>query len=145
MKNLILVTALATVLPLIGTTNLVAEELATEQQMSLEPEALARLFPGHYEALVAGGYKLMIAAREDGPKMGRAFGRQDEGAWKVADNQLCVAWRSWTRGEFQCGSIVQHGEWFVATNERSGDTMKFKPVNKAEVYNVRVGRRVARD
>jgi hypothetical protein len=45
----------------------------------MEPEAIAALFPGHYEARVAGGYKLMIAAKEDGSMMGRAFGREDKG------------------------------------------------------------------
>jgi hypothetical protein len=140
MKKLGLMAALATVLPL-----MMAAPSSAEDDFTLEPEALANLFPGHYEARVAGGYKLMIAAREDGTMMGRAFGREDRGVWKLADNQLCVAWRSWTRGEFKCGSIVQHGEWFVAINANDGNTMRFKPVDKRDVYASRVGRRVARD
>ena len=112
---------------------------------SLEPEAIAALFPGHYEARVAGGYKLMIAAREDGSMMGRAFGREDRGQWKLEDNRLCVAWRSWTSGKYKCGSIAQHGDWFVATSERGDKTMKFRAVDKRTVMSTKVGRRVASD
>jgi hypothetical protein len=118
---------------------------AQADEVSLEPEAIAALFPGHYEARVAGGYKLMIAAREDGSMMGRAFGREDRGQWKLEDNRLCVAWRSWTSGKFKCGSIAQHGDWFVATSERGDKTMKFRAVDKRTVMSTKVGRRVASD
>lgn len=118
---------------------------ANAEEMALEPEAIAALFPGHYEARVAGGYKLLIAAREDGSMMGRAFGREDKGQWKLVDNQLCVAWRSWTSGKFKCGSIAQHGDWFVATSEKGDKTMKFRAVDKRTVMSAQVGRRVASD
>ena len=118
---------------------------AAANDLTLEPEAINALFPGHYEARVAGGYKLLIAAREDGSMMGRAFGKEDKGAWKLVDGQLCVAWRSWTRGKFKCGSIVQNGEWFVATNAEGSDTMHFRPVDKRTVVSVQVGRRSVSD
>jgi hypothetical protein len=113
---------------------------ATADDLSLEPEAITALFPGHYEARVAGGYRLLIAAKEDGSLMGRAFGKEDKGAWKLEDNKLCVAWRSWTRGKFRCGSIVQNGDWYVATNAEDGDTMQFRPVDKRVVMAAEVGR-----
>ena len=113
---------------------------AAADDLSLEPEAIAALFPGHYEARVAGGYRLLIAAKEDGSMMGRAFGKEDKGAWKLEDNKLCVAWRSWTRGKFKCGSIVQNGDWYVATNAEDGDTMQFRPVDKRVVMAAEVGR-----
>ena len=113
---------------------------AAADDLSLEPEAIAALFPGHYEARVAGGYRLLIAAKEDGSLMGRAFGKEDKGAWKLEDNKLCVAWRSWTRGKFKCGSIVQNGDWYVATNAEDGDTMQFRPVDKRVVMAAEVGR-----
>ena len=72
--------------------------------------------------------------------MGRAFGKEDKGAWKLEDNKLCVAWRSWTRGKFKCGSIVQNGDWYVATNAEDGDTMQFRPVDKRVVMAAEVGR-----
>lgn len=118
---------------------------ASANDLSLEPEAIAALFPGHYEARVAGGYRLMIAANEDGSMMGRAFGKEDKGAWKLEDDKLCVAWRSWTRGKFKCGSIVQNGDWYVAINAEDGDTMKFRPVDRRAVMAAQVGRKVAAD
>jgi hypothetical protein len=64
---------------------------AQADEVSLEPEAIAALFPGHYEARVAGGYKLMIAAREDGSMMGRAFGREDRASG--SSRTTGCAWR----------------------------------------------------
>lgn len=118
---------------------------AHADELALEPEAIAALFPGHYEARVAGGYRLLIAAKEDGSMLGRAFGREDKGAWKLEDNKLCVAWRSWTRGKFKCGSIVQNGGWYVATNDKDGDKMQFRPVDKREMMTAEVGRKAGRD
>lgn len=118
---------------------------AAAEELNLEPEVLTGLFPGHYEARVAGGYRLLIAAKEDGTMMGRAFGKQDKGKWKVEDDKLCVAWKSWTRGKYRCGTIVQNGEWFVATSDKGDKTMKFRPVDKREVMSARVGRRVGSD
>jgi len=116
-----------------------------DDELSLEPDALEGLFPGHYEARVAGGYRLLIAAKEDGTMLGRAFGKEDSGLWVIKDEELCISWRSWTRGEYKCGAITQNGDWFVATNSKNGETMMFKAINKREVYTARVGRRVARD
>ena len=118
---------------------------AAADDLSLEPEAIAALFPGHYEARVAGGYRLLIAAKEDGSMMGRAFGKEDKGAWKLEDNKLCVAWRSWTRGKFKCGSIVQNGDWYVATNAEGSDTMQFRPVDRKVVMSVQVGQKSRSD
>jgi hypothetical protein len=118
---------------------------AQAEEIAMEPEAIAALFPGHYEARVAGGYKLMIAAKEDGSMMGRAFGREDKGQWKLEENRLCVAWRSWTSGKFKCGSIAQNGDWFVATSEKGDKTMKFRAVDKRTVMSTKVGRRAASD
>ena len=128
--------ALAAIAAAIAVTSLPA----AAEDLSLEPEAIAALFPGHYEARVAGGYRLLIAAKEDGSMMGRAFGKEDKGAWKLEDNKLCVAWRSWTRGKFKCGSITQNGDWFVATNAEDGDTMQFRPVDRKVVMAAQVGR-----
>ncbi len=132
--------ALVCSLPLaMQTTVSVAEDL------SLEPEAIEGLFPGHYEAQVAGGYRLLIAAKSDGTMMGRAFGREDKGKWVIKDEELCISWRSWTRGKYKCGSIMQNGEWYVATNTQDGETMKFKPVSKREVYSASVNTARVRD
>ena len=114
-------------------------------ELSMEPDALEGLFPGHYEAHVAGGYRLLISAKDDGTMLGRAFGKEDKGAWVIKDEELCIAWRSWTRGKYKCGAITQNGDWFVATNSKNGETMKFKAVNKRDVYTARVGRRASRD
>ncbi len=118
---------------------------ATAQDGTLEPEAIEALFPGHYEAIVTGGYRLLIAAKEDGSLMGRAFGREDKGAWKMVDNELCVAWRSWTSGKFKCGSILQNGEWYVATDKTGDKTMRFRAIDKRVVMAAEVGRRAVRD
>ncbi|MGB5214758.1 MAG: hypothetical protein WBN88_14065 [Anderseniella sp.] len=114
-------------------------------ELSMEPDALEGLFPGHYEAHVAGGYRLLISAKDDGTMLGRAFGKEDKGAWVIKDEELCIAWRSWTRGKYKCGAITQNGDWFVATNSKNGETMKFKAINKRDVYTARVGRRASRD
>lgn len=114
-------------------------------ELSMEPDALEGLFPGHYEARVAGGYRLLISAKEDGTMLGRAFGKEDNGVWLIKDEELCIAWRSWTRGEYKCGAITQNGDWFVATNSKNGETMKFKAISKRDVYAARVGRRASRD
>ncbi|MEE4237314.1 MAG: hypothetical protein V2I51_11395 [Anderseniella sp.] len=118
---------------------------ATANDLSLEPEAIAALFPGHYEARVAGGYVLMIAAKEDGSMMGRAFGKEDKGVWKLEDDKLCVSWNSWTRGKFKCGSIVQNGDWYVAINAQGGDTMQFRPVDRRVVMSAQVGQKRRND
>ncbi len=124
-----------------------AEQPADSQadELSMESEALEGLFPGHYEARVAGGYRLLISANDDGTMLGRAFGKEDKGVWVIKDQELCIAWRSWTRGEYKCGAITQNGDWFVATNSKNGETMKFKAINKRDVYAARVGRRASRD
>jgi len=115
------------------------------EQLALEQQALESLFPGHYEARVAGGYRMLIAAKDDGTMMGRAFGKEDKGQWVIRDEELCIAWSSWTRGKYKCGSITQNGDWFVATNSEDGEKMKFKAVDRREVYAARIGRKAARD
>ncbi len=146
MKKLITIfTATMLALPLAGAA--LAEQLdaVPVDQLSMEPDALEGLFPGTYEARVAGGYRLLIAANDDGTMLGRAFGKEDKGLWVIKDEELCISWRSWTRGEYKCGAISQNGDWFVATNSKDGETMMFKAIDKREVYTARVGRRVARD
>ena len=128
---------LALAVPFVGT--------AHSDETTLQTTALEGLFPGHYEARVAGGYRLLIAAKEDGTMLGRAFGKEDKGKWVVKDEELCISWRSWTRGKYKCGTITQNGEWFVATNTKDGETMQFKPVDKREVYTAQIGRKAARD
>ncbi len=118
---------------------------APADELSMESNALEGLFPGHYEARVAGGYRLLISAKGDGTMLGRAFGKEDRGVWVIKNEQLCIAWRSWTRGKYKCGAITQNGKWFVATNSKNGETMKFRAVNKRDVYTARVGRRASRD
>ena len=118
---------------------------AQAEETTLDNESISGLFPGHYEARVIGGYRMLIAAEEDGSMMGRAFGREDKGHWEVRENELCVAWLSWTRGKYKCGTITQEGDWFVATNGENGNTMHFRPVEKRDVYAARVGRRIAAD
>lgn len=114
-------------------------------ELSMEPDALEGLFPGHYEAHVTGGYRLLISAKGDGTMLGRAFGKEDKGLWVIKDEELCIAWRSWTSGKYKCGAITQNGDWFVATNSKNGETMKFKAINKRDVYAARVGRRASKD
>lgn len=118
---------------------------APADELSMESSALEGLFPGHYEARVAGGYRLLISAKGDGTMLGRAFGKEDRGVWVIKGEQLCIAWRAWTRGKYKCGAITQNGGWFVATNSKNGETMKFRAVNKRDVYTARVGRRASRD
>jgi|GEM_PF-2721398 len=146
MKKLFLtIAATMFALPLAGAVQAEQPAAVPVEQLSLEPDFLEGLFPGHYEARVAGGYRLLIAANDDGTMLGRAFGKEDRGLWVIKDEELCIAWRSWTRGQYKCGAITQNGEWFVATNSQNGETMMFKPINKREVYTARVGRRASRD
>ena len=146
MKKLI-ITFAATILALSFAGVAQAEQPAglPADELSMEPDALEGLFPGHYEAHVAGGYRLLISAKDDGTMLGRAFGKEDKGVWVIKGEELCIAWRSWTSGKYKCGAITQNGDWFVATNSENGETMKFKAVNKRDVYAARVGRRASKD
>jgi len=146
MKKLILAIAAAVLaLPFAGAVQAEQPAAIPADQLSMEPDALEGLFPGYYEARVAGGYTLLIAAKDDGTMLGRAFGKEDHGVWVIKDEELCIAWRSWTRGQYKCGTITQNGAWYVATNSQDGETMMFKPIDKRSVYTARVGRRVSRD
>ena len=146
MKKLIIIFA-ATMLafPFAGIAQAEQPADVPVDELSMEPDALEGLFPGHYEARVAGGYRLLISAKDDGTMLGRAFGKEDKGMWVIKNEELCIAWRSWTRGKYKCGAITRNGDWFVATNSKNGETMKFKAINKRDVYAARVGRRVSRD
>ncbi len=146
MKKLI-VTFAATMLafPLAGIAQAEQPADSPADELLMESDALEGLFPGHYEARVAGGYRLLISAKDDGTMLGRAFGKEDKGVWVIKDEELCIAWRSWTRGQYKCGAITQNGDWFVATNSKNGETMKFKAIKKRDVYAARVGRRASRD
>jgi hypothetical protein len=146
MKKLI-ITFAATMLALSFAGVAQAEQPAglSADELSMEPDALEGLFPGHYEAHVAGGYRLLISAKDDGTMLGRAFGKEDKGVWVIKGEELCIAWRSWTSGKYKCGAITQNGDWFVATNSENGETMKFKAINKRDVYAARVGRRASKD
>lgn len=111
----------------LGLAALCAGSLAASAgQATLDASAIQALFPGHYEASVAGGYILLISAHGDGSLDGRAFGREDKGRWEIAGDRLCVSWSQWTKGKPKCGDIAQVGSWFTATNAEDGEMLRFR-------------------
>jgi hypothetical protein len=91
---------------------------------NLDGSWIKGLFPGYFEAKVQG-YRILFAGYRNGSLKGEAYGRKDQGHWFVKGDSLCVSWEQWTKGKTMCGSISQHGGWFVAS--AGGDeVLKFR-------------------
>lgn len=90
----------------------------------LDARSIKGLFPGYFEAKVQG-YRVQFTGLGNGTLKGVAYGQQDQGYWSVKDNNLCVAWKEWTKGKSKCGSISQKSGWFVASNS-SGEILRFR-------------------
>ncbi len=101
---------------------------AHADEASLNAASIQQLFPGYYQAEVQGGYTLLIYAKSSGRLEGKAFGREDRGTWTIVGNQLCVSWRSWTKGQSKCGEIVRTGGWYVARNQQEGQLLRFTAI-----------------
>ncbi len=103
---------------------------ATDQNevAALAAEELQQLFPGKYEAEVAG-YDMLITGSSNGTLKGQAFSRKDDGRWWVNEGALCVAWSNWTDGKPMCGVITRQGEWYFSQNKK-GEGMRFRRVEE---------------
>ena len=106
-------------------------------QTSLDAASIKQLFPGYYQAEVQGGYTLLIYANAGGRLEGKAFGREDKGKWTIIGDQLCVSWKSWTKGQSKCGEIFSAGDWYIARNQQDGQLLRFTAI-AADKYVQRV-------
>ncbi len=97
---------------------------------SLDGAAVAKLFPGQFEAKVKG-YRVFFRGTRGGALHGEAYGRQDKGRWYAKGNKLCVVWTDWTKGKPMCGAILQQNGWYVATSAE-GDVLKFRRTDLAQ-------------
>lgn len=106
-----------------------ATQAADEGEIAtLAAEDLQQLFPGNYEAEVAG-YDMLITGSSNGTLKGQAFSRNDDGRWWVNEDTLCVAWSNWTEGKPMCGVITRKGEWYTSQNEK-GESMRFRRIQE---------------
>ncbi len=125
MKRLSLMTAVCAAM-IIGTD---ATQAADETQVApLAAEDIQQLFPGNYEAEVAG-YDMLITGSSNGLLKGEAFSRKDDGRWWVAEDTLCVSWSNWTDGKPMCGVITQKGDWYFSQNDK-GEGMRFRRIQE---------------
>lgn len=125
MKKLSLMAAFGAAM-IIGTD---ATNAADEDQAApLVAEDIQRLFPGNYEAEVAG-YDMLITGSSNGMLKGEAFSRKDDGRWWVSEDTLCVAWSNWTDGKPMCGVITQKGDWYFSQNQK-GEGMRFRRIQE---------------
>jgi hypothetical protein len=97
-------------------------------QARLDAASIQQLFPGYYQAEVQGGYTLLIYAKTGGRLEGKAFGREDKGQWTIVGDQLCVSWKSWTKGQSKCGEIIRAGRWYIARNQQDGQLLRFSAI-----------------
>ncbi len=91
---------------------------------NLDVKAVAKLFPGQFEAKVKG-YRVYFSGSKGGTLRGEAYGQQDQGRWFAKSGKLCVSWNDWTDGKAICGSVSQQDGWYVATSAQ-GDVLKFR-------------------
>ncbi|MCB1377118.1 MAG: hypothetical protein KDK89_01935 [Alphaproteobacteria bacterium] len=94
------------------------------QAGSLDGHAIAKIFPGQFEAKVQG-YRVSFSGHRNGRIQGFAYGQQDEGRWYVKGSRLCVVFKKWTKGQARCGVISQRNGWYVA-NGSDGEVLKFR-------------------
>ena len=106
-----------------------ATQAADESEdTALAAEDLQELFPGNYEAEVAG-YDMLITGSSNGTLKGQAFSRKDDGRWWVNEGTLCVAWSNWTDGKPMCGVITRKGDWYFSQNNK-GEGMRFRRIQE---------------
>lgn len=125
MKTLSLTAAFCAAM-IVGTDATQAAE--ESQEAPLVAEDIQQLFPGNYEAEVAG-YDMLITGSSNGLLQGQAFSRKDDGRWWVADDTLCVSWSNWTDGKPMCGVITQKGDWYFSQNDK-GEGMRFRRIQE---------------
>lgn len=82
---------------------------------TLGQQALKRLFPGSFHAVVSGMYELRIIARRDGSLLGRSSSKSDTGTWSIAGGNLCITFARWMNGRSMCSPVSWDGEWYRLT------------------------------
>ena len=135
MKPFSLVVAVSAALIVSTETTQAADE---NQAPALAAEELQELFPGNYEAEVAG-YDMLITGSSNGTLKGQAFSRKDDGRWWVTEDTLCVAWSNWTDGKPMCGVITRQGDWYHSQNEE-GEGMRFRRIQELASSTFKVER-----
>lgn len=84
------------------------------QASQIEPGKLKAMFPGSFQAVVAG-YNVSFVAHGDGSLVGKYQSQTDTGAWSVQSGQLCIMLSSWLNGRTSCAKVVQHSDgWYRA-------------------------------
>ncbi|MGE0211925.1 MAG: hypothetical protein AB7S41_09545 [Parvibaculaceae bacterium] len=82
---------------------------------TLGQQALKKLFPGSFHAVVSGVYKLRITARRDGSLLGRSSTKSDTGTWSIDGGNLCITFARWMNGRSMCSAVSWDGEWYRLT------------------------------
>lgn len=82
---------------------------------TLGQQALKKLFPGSYHAVVSGMYELRITARRDGSLLGSSSSKSDTGTWTIAGTNLCITFARWMNGRSMCSPVSWDGEWYRLT------------------------------
>ena len=82
---------------------------------TLGQQALKKLFPGSFHAVVSGMYELRITARRDGSLLGRSSSKSDTGTWSIAGSNLCITFARWLNGRSMCSPVSWDGEWYRLT------------------------------
>ena len=62
---------------------------------------------GVYRVIWKNEHEAKVQLHPDGRILARSGTRVDTGRWKVEGNALCVAFKTWTKGEFKCGLVAR--------------------------------------
>ena len=101
----------------LGATMLVVTAQAAGHALSgAELKRLSGAFQAEWK-----GHKARVQLNRDGTLVARAGTKVDKGRWQVKGNQLCIAFRVWTRGKYKCGTVRRQGKWYVGLHRDNGE------------------------
>lgn len=93
-----------------------ATQAAGQHVSGAELKRLSGVFRAEWK-----GRKARVQLNRDGTLVARAGTKVDKGRWQVKGNQLCIAFRVWTRGKYKCGTVRRQGKWYVGLHRDNGE------------------------
>ena len=97
---------------------------ATGQRLS--GDQIRALFRGAVTGLYKNKYKITAQLTRAGQVMAWVDGKVDTGTWKVIGNQVCVAFKVWTKGKNKCRYVERDGAWYRVVKESGKSNIKIR-------------------
>lgn len=92
----------------------------------LNGNQIKSLFRGTLTGFYKDKYKLTAKVTRSGQVMAWVDGKVDTGTWKVVGNQVCVAFKVWTKGKDKCRYVERDGAWFRVVKESGKSNIRIR-------------------